>query len=111
TDTFVVTQPALLTVSGTTTDVTINGHSNGAVNITAAGGVGPYTYNWSNGATTEDLSGIPAGTYIVTVTDANGATAKDTFVVNQPPALAISGIVTNVTTFGGSNGGVNITVT
>ncbi len=111
TNTYVVNQPAALVVSGVVTHVGIFGQSTGAVNATVTGGVGPYTYSWSNGATTEDIANVPAGTYVITVTDANGAIAKDTFIVNQPAALAITGTVTNVTTNGGSNGAVNITVT
>ncbi len=111
TNTYVVNQPAALLVSGVVTHVGIFGQSTGAVNATVTGGVGPYTYSWSNGATTEDIANVPAGTYVITVTDANGAIAKDTFIVNQPAALAITGTVTNVTTNGGSNGAVNITVT
>ena len=44
----------------------------------ASGGVGPYTYLWSTGATTETIYDLPAGTYSVTVTDFNGDPATDT---------------------------------
>ena len=70
-----------LTVSCAPTPVTCDddsGPSNdGAVNLTVtSAGAGDLTYAWSNGATTEDISGLAAGTYTVTVTDANGCTAS-----------------------------------
>ena len=51
-------------VTGTTT-----GGNTGSINLTVSGGVSPYTYQWSNNATTEDISGLSQGTYTVTVTD------------------------------------------
>ena len=81
------------------------GGNSGSVNITVSGGTQPYSFNWSNGATTEDLSNLPAGSYGVTVTSANGATASANATVNQP-AFAVSAVVssTNPTCAGASNG-------
>ncbi|MBE2246702.1 MAG: PKD domain-containing protein, partial [Candidatus Competibacteraceae bacterium] len=49
-----------------------------------------YTYAWSNGATSEDISGVSVGTYTVTVTDANGCKATSTITLTEPPALSIT---------------------
>jgi len=111
TRTFTITQPASA-VSGTTvvTNVACNGASNGAINLTPAGGTAPYTFNWGGGITTEDRTGLAAGTYTVTITDANGCTATVNATVTQP-ASAVSGtaVVTNVACNGASNGAINLT--
>ncbi len=50
--------------------------NNGAIDFTPAGGTPPFTYSWSNGFTTEDITGIGVGTYTVTVTDSEGCTGS-----------------------------------
>jgi gliding motility-associated-like protein len=94
-------------ISGTQTNVACFGGSSGAVNLTISGGSEPYTFLWSNGATTEDLSGLIEGTYSVTVTDINGCTANASFTITQPAQL--TGNVsskTNVLCFGASSGSI-----
>ena len=107
-----VTQPASA-VSGTTvvTNVACNGASNGSINLTPAGGTAPYTFNWGGGITTEDRTGLAAGTYTVTITDANGCTATVNATVTQPTALSATTSQTNVSCNGGSTGTATITVT
>jgi uncharacterized repeat protein (TIGR01451 family) len=56
------------------TDVTIYGAANGAIDLTVSGGTPPYSYLWSNSATTEDIFDLPPNTYTVTVTDATSQT-------------------------------------
>ena len=106
-----VTQPAAA-VSGTTvvTNVACFGGATGAINLTPAGGTGPYTYNWGGGVNTEDRTGLIAGTYSVIITDANGCTVTVGATVTQP-AAAVSGttVVTNVACFGGATGAINLT--
>lgn len=57
---------------------------NGSVDATILGGVGPFVYDWSNGATTEDLDNVPAATYIISVTDVNGCVALDSIILTEP---------------------------
>ncbi len=90
-------------------DVQCGGGSDGAVYITTSAGTPPYSYAWSNGATTEDISGVPAGQYVVTVTDNAGCSAKDTFVVSEPPALVIDSIIkTDPSSCGASDGSASV---
>ncbi len=66
---------AQLSVSVASTDPTCAGYTNGTATASATGGVAPYTYRWSNGNTGAAISGLGAGTFTVTVTGANNATA------------------------------------
>ncbi|MCH2020895.1 MAG: gliding motility-associated C-terminal domain-containing protein [Saprospiraceae bacterium] len=88
---FVVNEPAVLQLTlDSIQHVDCNGNANGAVLITTLGGTTNYNYNWSNGMTTEDITGLNGGNYMLTVTDANGCTVTDTaFVLNEPTVLAI----------------------
>jgi Secretion system C-terminal sorting domain/SprB repeat len=109
---FTVTQPpALSTVASFQTNIACNGASTGAAGVNPSGGFSPYTYSWTNGATTNAISGLIAGSYTVTVTDANGCTATRSFTITQPAALSGTTIVTNVSCNGGSNGAINLTPT
>ena len=106
-----VTEPAALSASASVGNVSCNGGSDGSVDLTITGGTAPYTYAWSNGATYEDVSGVSAGNYNVTVTDAHGCTTTANATVNQPAVLSASAIASNVFCNGGSNGTVDLTVT
>lgn len=79
TDTIELTQPSQITVTAAVTDE-VSGND-GAIDLTVAGGVQPYVFAWSNGATTEDITGLTAGTYIVAITDSLGCTGADTLTV------------------------------
>jgi len=103
--------PNLPNVTATTVSTTCD-LSNGSINVSVSGGVSPYTFNWSNGATTEDLSNIPAGSYSVTVTGANGCTrVANVTVNNNNPTITITGSATSNTSCNSGNGSINITVT
>ncbi|MBL4656685.1 MAG: T9SS type A sorting domain-containing protein, partial [Flavobacteriales bacterium] len=72
-----IDQPTTLTSSSSKTDASCSGNSDGAIDLSVSGGISPYTFLWSNSSTTEDLTGVAAGSYSVVITDANGCTASN----------------------------------
>jgi uncharacterized protein (DUF2141 family) len=107
-DTVIITEPEPLNVTFTdnsTTTLDCNGDEDGIIDIAVTGGTPSYTYSWSNGATTEDLNNLPAGTYEVTVTDANGCTNTASYTINEPDALNVGiSISSEITCYGLTNG-------
>jgi SprB repeat/Secretion system C-terminal sorting domain len=101
-----------LTVDATGTNATSG--SNGSATATTAGGTGPYTYLWSNGATTQTITGLAPGTYTVTVTDANGQTATDVVVITGPTGGCTLAVVLSQqinATCGANNGLLSVNAT
>ena len=87
-------------------NVSCNGLSDGSINLSVSGGLAPYTYLWSNSATTQDISGLAAGTYSVTVTGANGCSSVLEVIITEPTDLVLSTEKTDALCFGGSTGGI-----
>jgi hypothetical protein len=96
-----------ITITGTVTNASCTG---GAVDITVSGGVAPYSYSWSNGATTQDLGSVPAGSYTVTVTDGAGTTKQATFMVGDNGCVQPITITGSVTNAGCTGGAIDIAV-
>jgi gliding motility-associated-like protein len=106
-----ITEPASATVTAAPIVApTCNGGTNGSINSNIAGGTAPYTYLWSNGRTTANITGIAAGTYAVTVTDANSCTVSlSNISVSQPDAISITVVSVTPASCGTANGAIDIT--
>src|SRR6185437_2380765 len=99
TDANACTATACITVNNTpgetisissVTEVSCNGQSNGSLQTNIVGGVGPYTFLWSNTSTSQNATGLSAGTYTVTVTDFHGCQSTTIGTVTQPAVLVAS---------------------
>ena len=98
---------AVLSANGTVSDVSCTGDDNGMINLSVAGGFEPYTFNWTNGATTQNINNLTAGGYTVTVTDSKVCTFTQNFIVGVRSNPEVSIEVTN----GAPNGEATATAT
>jgi len=105
-----VTNPSGMTSSITKTDILCYDQTSGSINLTVNGGTLPYSYQWNNGATVEDLINIPAGSYFVTITDASGCTITDSTSISSPNELTIA-ITPSQSICYGQSATLNITAT
>jgi len=91
-------------------DVSCFGASDGYADIAVTGGTPPYSYSWSNGATTQDISNLTPGLYSVTVTDDTGCASIATALVQDPPQI-ISTLTQTQYSCGGCTNAVSLQVT
>lgn len=108
-----LTQPVVLAAAATVgTNVLCFGGTTGTATASATGGTTPYTFAWSNSQSGANATGLAAGSYTVTVTDANGCSATASVTITQPvAALAATETHLNVLCFGGSTGSIDLSVT
>ncbi len=106
-----ITGPAGPSLTATPTPAACPGSASGSIDLTPTGAA-PFTYAWSNMATTQDISGLLAGSYTVTVTDAGScvSTISATITANANPVSA-NAVPTAATTCIPSNGSIDLTVT
>jgi gliding motility-associated-like protein len=90
-------EPDPIVITAETIDVTCAGGSDGSIDVTVTGGNPAYTYNWSNGATTEDLMNVPIDTYTLVVTDTKNCLDSITVTIIEPEPITIEFQVTEVT--------------
>lgn len=109
-DTFEILQPQELILNLLShIDVSCFGEKDGSLTVGAMGGVVPYTYKWSTGATTATISDLGIGTYTATITDKNNCTVTESFTIVQPNGLSMTvQSFADVSCFGAKDGFIEV---
>ncbi|HLN55274.1 MAG TPA: gliding motility-associated C-terminal domain-containing protein, partial [Bacteroidales bacterium] len=114
----VLTEPPALILSLVPKHVTceVPGFSNGSIDLSVTGGAGPVSYLWSNGATTQDISGLREGEYTVAANYNNTCSVSGSVKINLPAPLTYSASYSNfnsfeVSCFGMADGEIHISPT
>ncbi len=110
TATVTITEPTILTSTSSSTDATCNGAADGTGTVVGAGGTGIYTFGWSNGQTTATATGLAAGQYMVTLSDANGCSTLDSVTINEPTLVTATIATTPANCNGAADGTATATV-
>ncbi len=107
-----LTEPPALIANASSTNATATGATDGTATANPMGGTPAYSYNWSNGATTQSITGLGAGMFTVTVTDANGCTAVETVSVSDVNCslVSLSFSSTDASCNGGNDGSATVSV-
>jgi gliding motility-associated-like protein len=110
-DTVFVNEPPPILASYVVTPPNCFNGTDGSIDLTVTGGTLPIIYSWNNGAyNTEDISGLAAGPYTVSMVDARGCSHLDTALVTQPAGMLTNLAVVNVSCFQGADGAITLTV-
>ncbi|MCH7397007.1 gliding motility-associated C-terminal domain-containing protein [Belliella sp. DSM 107340] len=105
-----ITQPDLLVLDLTTTDISCFGINDGTASLNITGGTAPYTVRWSDGNTTLDRTNLIAGNYEVVVIDANGCLQRENIIINQATPINATGSILPVSCFGGNDGEITLNI-
>lgn len=109
-DTVVISSPSPILAFMDIQDLVCLDDSTGAIDLSVMGGTEPYTFEWSTGDTTEDISNLPQGTYRVTITDANDCFIVRSGNVSPPTPFTLDFEVKDVSCNGGQDGAVTVSV-
>lgn len=95
-------EPIVLTIKGW--DASCYESNDGQASVSIEGGTSPYSVTWSNGETTESISDLAAGKYLVEVTDSKSCSETDSVEIDEPEPLAFTVTTESVSCYGGSDG-------
>ena len=112
-NTFTIIQPTLIQAQSIPTNTLCIGSADGQINLSVSEGTPGYTFAWNdvNSQTTEDATGLIAGTYIVNITDTNNCTITHTQTVAEPSQIVTTTYPTNISCFGLNDGDIQLDIT
>ncbi len=90
----VVSEPAPISVTSSVTNASCSTNPDGSISVSATGGETPYSYQWSHGPETAELTGVTPGIYILSIVDANGCSTSKAYTVGVENQIMITGAVT-----------------
>jgi gliding motility-associated-like protein len=106
-----ISEPSLVLSAGLNPPNLLCFSDTGTILLTVSGGTPSYTYSWSNGVTTQDLNGVGAGNYLVTILDANGCELIKDTIVTEPDEIIVSEVITDLSCFEDGTGAIDISIT
>ncbi len=114
-DSINVIQDVVIIAIDNAQNISCNGGADGSISITVTGGTMPYSYSWTGTggyiSTNEDITGLVAGTYNLTVNDTNTCNQSATISLTEPPVLTLDTSIVNVSCGGFADGSIDLTIT
>lgn len=107
----IISNSSSLTFTRSFTPVSCYGNADGGISVRATSGKGPFSYLWNTGDRDTILSNLSAGTYYLTITDADRCDKRDTVVIAQPDELIISLDITSPSCNGSQDGFASVQLT
>lgn len=108
---FIINEPLSLNIDAQITNISCNGNgTDGSISLSVTGGTGNYSFFWNDNITVKDRNNLSAGTYSVTVSDANNCSATNSFILQNTSALIVNSQITNPLCFGSSDGSIILSV-
>jgi len=104
----IINEPLEIQTSSNISAISCYGSADGSISLNITSGISPYTYSWSNGATTASINNLIAGSYDVIVTDATGCIATLNNIINEASTLVYVLNTNDATCFGSLDGNASI---
>ena len=97
-----------ISVSGIVQEPTCQNQSSGSIALKVSGGQAPYSFSWSNGASTADLTDVPAGEYDVLIKDQTGCSYQASYILEPAAVMRLESTVVDETCAGAGNGQIHL---